>query len=196
MYMDSGVAVNVTATGESMPGTDGLAWFCVRSQPKYEHLAAATLRRNLGLDVVSPRIRFRRATIRGPVWVTESVFPNYLFARFDRGELLREVQHSLGVAGIVHFGPFCPTVPDDVVEELRSMLGEDEIRVLEQELQPGDEIKVAGGVFHGLTAVITRVMPSKTRVTILLNFLGRQTDAEVNVSSVVRVGPRFLARTA
>ena len=187
--MDSSGVVN------NAPGA-GPAWFCIRSQPKNEHLAAATLRRNLCLDVVNPRIRFRRATIRGPVWVTESVFPNYLFARFDRGELLREVQHSLGVAGIVHFGPFWPTIPEDIVEELRSMLGEDEVRVLEEELQPGDEIRIAGGVFHGLTAVVCRVMPSKTRIRVLLNFLGRQTDAEIQVSSVVRAGPRFLARTA
>src|SRR5918996_5174987 len=122
MYMDSNAAVDLAAA-VNVKTDPGPAWFCVRSQPKYEHLAAATLRRNLCLDVVNPRIRFRRATVRGPVWVTESVFPNYLFARFDRGQLLREVQHSLGVAGIVHFGPFWPTIPDDVVEELRSMLG-------------------------------------------------------------------------
>src|SRR6185503_1738788 len=145
-------------------GEQDLRWFCVRSQPKHEHVAAATLRRNLGLDVVSPRIRFRRATVRGAVWVTESVFPNYLFARFNRAETARDVQHTFGVAGIVHFGLFCPSIPDAVVEELRLLAGEGEVRVIEQELKPGDEIQLAGGVFHGLTAVVHRLMPAKARV--------------------------------
>jgi transcriptional antiterminator RfaH len=174
---------------------EGLKWFCVRSQPKHEHVAAANLRRNLGLDIVSPRIRFRRATIRGAVWVTESVFPNYLFARFNRAENARDVQHTFGVSGIVHFGLFCPSIPDDVIEELRALAG-DEVRVIEQELKPGDEIQMAGGVFHGLTAVVYRVMPAQARVALLLDFLGRETQVDVDLATVVRKGPRFLARVA
>ena len=175
---------------------EDLKWYCVRSQPKHEHVAAANLRRNLGLDIVSPRIRFRRATVRGAVWVTESVFPNYLFARFDRAETGRDVQHTFGVSGIVHFGLFCPTIPDHVVEDLRLLAGEGEIRVIEQDPQPGDEILMAGGVFHGLTAVVFRVMPAKQRVALLLNFLGRETQVDVDLAAVVRKGPRFLANVA
>jgi transcriptional antiterminator RfaH len=173
-----------------------LEWFCVRSQPKHEHVAARNLRRLLGLDVVNPRIRFRRATVRGAVWVTESVFPNYLFARFDRAESLRDVQHTFGVAGIVHFGVFWPALPDAVVDDMRSMLGPDELRVLEEELKPGDEIQIAGGAFHGLRAVVSRLMPAKARVAVLLNFLGRDTHTEIKLADVVRVGPRFLAKVA
>lgn len=173
-----------------------LEWFCVRSQPKHEHIAARNLRRLLGLDVVNPRIRFRRATVRGAVWVTESVFPNYLFARFGRGHSFPDVRHTFGVAGIVHFGPFWPVVPDAVVEDMRSMLGADELRVLDEELKPGDEIQVAGGAFHGLRAIVSRLMPAKARVAVLLNFLGRDTHTEVDLADVVRMGPRFLARVA
>ena len=42
------------------------AWFCVRSQPKHEHIAAANLRRNPDIDVLNLRIRFKRSTRRGP----------------------------------------------------------------------------------------------------------------------------------
>ena len=177
-------------------GIENLSWYCVRSQPKHEHVAAANLRRNLGLDIVSPRIRFRRATVRGAVWVTESLFANYLFARFDRAEVGRDVQHTFGVSGIVHFGHFCPTIPDEVIEELRVLAGEGEVRVIEQELKPGDEIKMAGGAFHGLTAVVFRVMPAKARVALLLNFLGRETQVDVDLAAVIRIGPRFLAKVA
>jgi hypothetical protein len=43
---------------------------------KHEHIAAAHLRR-AGIEVLLPQIRFKKATARGPVWVTEVLFPNY-----------------------------------------------------------------------------------------------------------------------
>src|SRR5256885_9917179 len=43
------------------------AWYCARTQPKHEHIAAANLRKRLGLDVFHPRLRLERATRRGAV---------------------------------------------------------------------------------------------------------------------------------
>jgi transcriptional antiterminator RfaH len=165
------------------------AWFCVRSQPKHEHIAAANLRQQLNIEVFSPRIRFRRATRRGPVWVTESLFPNYLFARFDWRSSLRLIHHAPGVAGVVHFGSRWPTIPDSVIDELRAMLGNEEFHLIGDEVEPGDEVRVSGGAFHGLEGVVTRVMPGRARVGILLEFLGRQTMVEVAIDSLVKLEP-------
>jgi transcription antitermination factor NusG len=41
-------------------------------------------------------------------------------------------------------------------------------------------------VFHGLRAVITRVMPSRERVAVLLEFLGRQTTVELPGEALIR----------
>src|SRR5262245_34061166 len=62
-------------------GVPEFGWFCLRSQPKHEHIAARHLER-MGVEVLNPRIRFQRVTRHGPVQVTEAMFPNYLFARF------------------------------------------------------------------------------------------------------------------
>ncbi len=51
-------------------------WFCVRSQAKQEHVAAANLRGHPGLEVLNPRLRFKRATVRGSAWVLEPVLPH------------------------------------------------------------------------------------------------------------------------
>ena len=89
------------------------AWFCLRSQPKHEHIAAGHLRQIEGADVFNPRMRFMRNTRLGPVTVTESMFPNYLFARFDWELLLNRVHYSPGVSGVVHFGTKWPTIPGE-----------------------------------------------------------------------------------
>jgi transcriptional antiterminator RfaH len=77
-------------------------------------------------------------------------------------------------------------VPEAVIEELRVSLGGDPVHVIREELQPGESVQIAGGVFHGLRAVITRVMPSRERVAVLLEFLGRQTTVELPSEALIR----------
>jgi len=175
----------VEKSGTSTNGHDA-AWFCVRSQPKHEHIAAANLRQYESIEVFNPLIRFKRSTRRGPVWVTEALFPSYLFARFDWKESLRLVRHTYGVAGIVHFGTKWPTVPDPVIAELQSILGTEQVKVIGDAIQPGDEVRIAGGAFHGLHGVVTRLMPARERVAVLLEFLGRQTAVEVPIDSIIK----------
>ncbi len=170
-----------------IPPGDAPAWFCVRSQPKHEHIAAARLRA-AGLEVFLPRVRFKKASVRGPVWVTETLFPNYLFARFGVAESLRLVRSAPGVSTVVNFGGQVPAVPDPVIDELRRHIGADETRVLSDQLSPNDRVQISGGVMHGLTAVVTQVMPAKERVKVLLNFLGQQTTVEVAAAALVKEG--------
>jgi transcriptional antiterminator RfaH len=164
------------------------AWFCIRSQPKHEHIAAAHLKREPGVEVYLPRIRFKRSTRRGPVWFTEALFPSYLFARFDFATRLRQLSQVRGVSGVVHFGNQWPTIPDAVIEDLRATVGSDEVHVIQNEILPGEAVEISGGAFHGLQAVVIRVMPSRDRVAVLLEFLGRQTTVEVPTDGIVRQG--------
>jgi len=163
-------------------------WFCLCSQPKHEHIAAAHLRNVTGVEVFLPRIRFKRATRRGTVWVTEALFPNYLFARFNWQKLLNEVQHARGVRGVVHFGERWPTIQEGVIEDLRRAVGTAELCVIPAQLAPGDAVEIASGNFQGLSAVVTRVMPNRERVAVLMEFLGRQTNIELPASAVIKAG--------
>ncbi len=162
------------------------SWFCLRSAPKHEHIAAAHLSRDPDMEVYLPRIRMKRATRRGPVWFTEALFPGYLFARFVLATSLRRVCHARGVRGVVHFGDRWPVVPEEAIEQLRIALGHGAVHVITNEMQPGETVRIAGGVFHGLRAVITRVMPSRERVAVLLEFLGRQTSVELPKAALIR----------
>ena len=76
-------------------------WFCLKTQPKREHLAATALRRQFGVECFSPRLRFRRMTQRGPVWFVEAMFPGYLFAKF-----IYSTQHRAVESGSVSFSSF------------------------------------------------------------------------------------------
>lgn len=167
------------------PADASVAWFCLRSQPKHEHLAAAQLATEPGIEVYLPRIRFRRPTRNGPKWFTEALFPSYLFARFNLAGGLRKIKNARGVRDVVHFGERYPTVSDASIDQLRASIGA-EIHVLKEELQPGETVHIAGGALHGLSAVVSRVMPGPGRVAVLLEFLGRQSMVELPQDAVIR----------
>lgn len=169
------------------------AWFCLKSQPKHEHIAAAHLRQTGAAEVFLPRVRFKRATRQGRAWVTEALFPGYLFARFDWQASLRLVRHSRGVSGVVHFGERWPVIPDEVIRELQQAIGDADLRVLPSEFSPGDEVKLVDGAMSGLRAVVTRLVPARERVAVLMDFLGRQTTIEVPVDYLVKEGDQRAA---
>lgn len=159
------------------------AWYCARTQPKHEHIAAASLTRNLGLEVFHPRLRMERATRRGAVNVIEPLFPCYVFVRC-LADSLDEIRYVTGISSLVHFGRKVPTVPDLVIEELRQCFESGEPMSVEDRLYPGAEVTVAEGAFLGFSGIVLRVLPARQRVQILLDFLGRTTLAEVDRKSL------------
>jgi transcriptional antiterminator RfaH len=159
------------------------AWYCARTQPKHEHIAAANLTRNLGLEVFHPRLRMERATCRGAVRVIEPLFPCYVFVRCESDQF-DEIRYVSGISSLVHFGRKIPIVPDLVIDELKQCFETEEPMDVEDRLYPGAEVTVAEGSFLGFSGIVLRVLPARRRVQILLDFLGRTTLAEVDRNSL------------
>jgi transcriptional antiterminator RfaH len=170
---------------KSVSGATDVAWFCVRSQPKREHIAAAHLRLLPDVEVFCPRLRVKKATRRGVVTFIESLFPNYLFARFDSKLLLDKIKHSPSVSTIVHFGNRLPIVPEHVINDLRIGFPENEIIDCDRHVEEGDQVTIGEGPFSGLKATVLRVMTPYQRVEVLLEMLGRVTPVIINPASLV-----------
>ncbi len=161
-----------------------MAWYCARTKPKHEHIAAANLEHHLGLEVFSPRLKIERVTRRGLVRRVEPLFPGYLFVR-TLGQTMNEIRYVSGVSTLVHFGQEIPAVPDLIIEELRQCFPEAEILAVADHINPGAEVSLADGAFRGFQAIVLRVLPARERVQVLLDILGRQTLVEVNRHSII-----------
>lgn len=167
------------------PASTGPQWYCVHCQPKHEHIAAAHLRKLEGVDVYCPRIKFKRVTRQGSVWVTEAMFPTYIFCRFDFQTMHRMVSYSQGVRNILRFGQRYAVIEDAIVESLRQHTDSAEVVVADYQIAPGDEVRIVEGIFKGLEAVVTQVLPAKERVKVLLEFLGRTMEVEIKQPAVL-----------
>ena len=162
-------------------------WFCLRAQPKREHIAAACLRHSFGVKVFSPRVRFRKHTNRGPVWFVESMFPGYLFAQFDYATFHRRVRQGPGITGFVQFGDRLGLLADELISELKARMGQDEVVEINQGFEPGQNVQIAQGPFQGLEALVTRLIAARDRVEILIEWMGRHLHAEASVADLVRL---------
>jgi len=163
-------------------------WFCVRTKPKQERVAAAQLARLAGVEVFAPRIRFRRNTKRGRVWFEEALFPGYIFARFNFEMQVRLVSSTYGVRGLVRFDGECATVPEDLIETLRAERIDDAPIVIEEpSVKVGDEAVVTDGALYGLQAVVTQVLSGGERVKILMDMMGTEIEAEIAASRLEAV---------
>jgi transcriptional antiterminator RfaH len=160
-------------------------WFCMRAEPKREHLAAIALERQFGIECLSPRLRFRKLTRRGPVWFVEAMFPGYLFAKFVYSTQHRAVESSHGIRGIVRFGDRLATLQEEIVAVLQSKVGSDEVVTIDSSLKIGQPVHIAEGPFQGLEVVVTQLLPAKERIRVLLDFLGRSLEMEVPAAKVL-----------
>ena len=168
-------------------GEPDYKWFCLRIAPKQEHVAITHLRKVFAIEVFCPRLRYQKATRTGRRWYVEALFPSYIFARFDYLTHHRGVQYCAGVSTIVHFGNKIIPIPELAVKELQMAVpaGEKEMITITPEVRTGEEVQVVEGAFAGLKAVVTRVMPARQRVAVLLEFLGRLSETEVPVATVL-----------
>lgn len=182
----------MTHSRDQLARAENSFWFCLKTQPKHEHIAAVGLRRQLDVPCFSPRLRFRKATRRGAVWFVEAMFPGYLFAQFVYRLQHRAVEHASGIQAIVHFGDNLATVDDDTVLALQERAGDEEIVTIDPEIEVGESVKIAEGPFQGLEAVVTRVLPARERVRVLLEFLGRPVETEISTPKVLPAESRAM----
>ena len=176
---------SVTQSSALLALANDPVWFCLRAEPKREHLAATAVRRQFHIECFSPRLRFRKMTRRGPVWFVEAMFPGYLFAKFAYAEQHRAVESSHGIRGIVRFGDRLATLPENIVTALQSSVGAEEVVTIDSSIKVGQPVQITEGPFQGLEVLVTHLLPAKERIRVLFEFLGRSVEMEIPTAKVL-----------
>ena len=158
-------------------------WFCLRSQTKREHIAAALLGAIEDIEVFCPRIRAYKKTKLGKKPYTEALFPAYLFAKFDAQQHYRQVIHTPGVTGIIGTGQK-RVIPEDVIRDLQRSLPETILESPDPSLAVGAQVEIIEGGLKGLQATVLAHLPAKNRVEVLLDFLGREIKVLTDYESI------------
>jgi transcriptional antiterminator RfaH len=178
----SDTQANLTSPAAALKAPDAweAQWFCLRTQPHREFFAHTFLQKLETVESFLPRIRFQGTGRRRGQWITEALFPGYIFCKFILCQQVRAVSYSPGISGLIHFGNYSPTIPFETIQQLQATFGAGEPATLNQTLKIGDRVLIESGPMQGLEGLVCRVLPGKTRVALLLEFLGQQTQIEID----------------
>lgn len=166
------------------PSPEDLRWRVVRARPKGEHLAAQHLRA-AGFPAFCPRVRHQKKTQRGPVWFVEAMFPGYLFCQYSLRESLRHVVSTAFVSSALTFMHDAGAVPDALIRDLQKEFDQNETLTVCSSLEAGETVEVVDGPMRGQAATVSRLLPGRDRVRILLEFLGGLQEVEVPLISLL-----------
>jgi transcriptional antiterminator RfaH len=163
------------------PGGAMRRWYLIHSKPGAEAEAQRHLQRQQ-YQTYLPRLvqRLRR---RGRVRLqVGALFPRYLFLRLEEGrQCLTPVRSTSGVASVVRIGARFATVPDEIIDELRSREDPDtgfHSLCLPERLERGAQVRIDGGAFSGLEGVFERAEGAE-RVVVLLTLLGEERPVQL-----------------
>ncbi|MGZ0654170.1 transcription termination/antitermination protein NusG [Coraliomargarita sp. W4R53] len=159
-------------------------WFCLRTQTKREHIAAAILNRLEEVEVFCPRISQVKKTRAGKKRFVEALFPGYIFAKFHYPTHSRQVIHSQGITRMVELGDR-RVIPERIIEDLKASLPAGIIEAPDLSIEPGAAVEVITGSLKGLNGKVLAQLPANNRIQILLEFLGQEITVDVSPNDIL-----------
>ena len=154
---------------------DTSRWYALKTKPNQEDRAV----RNLTawhVETFSPKFKARRLNqfTGAATYVTQSLFPRYIFARFSQSDLLHKVCYTRGVHSVVSFGGKPAPVDDEIMEILKVRVDDDGLVRMGEELQIGDKVVIQTGPLKSLIGIFERELKDSNRVAILLSCVSYQ----------------------
>lgn len=145
-------------------------WHAIYTKPKREDSIAIRLR-NIGIEVLNPKLKSRKYKNGQFLDVIEPLFPCYIFAEFETDKYSHLITYTRGVRYIVGKNNPMP-VFDEVITGIRENMGEEGLIVIKPpDLKHGDKVIIKEGPFKDFYGIFERETRGPDRVMILLSAL-------------------------
>lgn len=157
-------------------------WYLVQCKPKQDGRAQENLERQ-GYVCSRPLLRRERVSRGRRQFITESLFPGYLFVHLPEGANWAPLRSTKGVSRMVAFGGSPLGVASGLVHALqeRGNLG------VVPTYHAGDKVVILDGDFSGFESIFM-AMDGEERAILLINMLSRQRQIVVPLSCLGEVG--------
>lgn len=167
---------------------DDINWYTLRTHLHQEDRADSNLRAR-GIETLNPKIKERRLNqfSGAPTYFTKSLFPRYMFARFQASNTLQKIRLIRGVHSIVSFGSEPARVDDDAIALIKSRIHEDGFVRIDEEFNAGDKVLVKAGLLKSLVGIFERKIKADDRVMILLAAISYQGHVLIERSLLEKV---------
>lgn len=166
-------------------------WHVLLTQPQMERKAAARLIADrIKVYLPEETIWARRGVRRKKVEQRRPMFRGYLFVKIGTNDEFATARNVNGVHNFLRFGNDLAVVPPAAMERIHQveqvLLTPSDLRGPSSIFKPGERVRVTEGPFEDFTADIIR-LDDEERITVLLNFLGRQTPMKIYAEHVEKL---------
>jgi transcriptional antiterminator RfaH len=166
---------------------DDAEWYAVRTKRNEEVRAEVNLR-SWQVQTFAPKLReLSTSTYGGNHYVSKPLFTSYIFARFNLGKQLHNVNYTRGVRSVVSFGGNPIRIDDNIIDLIKERLDEDGFVRLGEELTRGDMVTIKFGPLKSLVGIFQKRIKETDRVKILLNAVSYQNHVLLDREMIEKV---------
>jgi len=162
------------------------SWFVIQTKPKKERAAARFLEQG-AIEVFFPKMEAVSIVYGTSRKVVKSLFPNYIFARFDPFKSFRLVNWSRGVSRVVGFQNGPAPIDDEIIELIKRRVDKKGVVKKALHLKAQDPVRVRSGPLKDLMGIFERWVSDEGRVKVLLNLLNYTARAELHYSQLEKL---------
>jgi transcriptional antiterminator RfaH len=150
-------------------------WYVVHTNPKQEERANNNLRA-WGVETLNPKLRMRRFNqfTGAPSYISQPLFPRYIFAKFNACRQLPKIWFTRGVHEIVSFGGKPASVDEDIIRLIHDRIDNNGFVQIGDDLKCGDKVVVKAGPLRNFSGIFERELKEKDRVIVLLTAISYQ----------------------
>jgi transcriptional antiterminator RfaH len=155
--------------------SDSRQWYVLHTHLKQEERANENLTL-WGVETLHAKIKTRRFNefTGAPTYITQPLFPRYIFARFNAREQLSKVRFTRGVQSVVCFGESPAAVDQNIIDIIRARIDENGFVKTNDELKPGDKVVIGSGALRNLIGIFEHEIKGSDRISILLTAIEYQ----------------------
>jgi len=152
-------------------------WYAIYTKPGRED-SVAFLLKNIGIDVLNPKLQSKKYKKNKLIEVVETLFPCYLFAEFDKERYAHLITYTRGVRYIV--GKKDPViVHEEVIDRIKEGMEEDGIIVVKPlGFEKGNTVLIKDGPFKDFCGIFEREIKGPERVMIFLSTLNYRLELD------------------
>ncbi len=161
-------------------------WYVIQTKPKKEEEATLYLSTK-GVEIFSPIMETfttRNARIAKEL---KSLFPGYIFGKFDLERNYPLVRWARGVKCLLSFGGYPTPISEAIVEIIKERTDARGVVRVKGDYQPNEVVRVKTGPLKDFLGIFERWVSDSERVRILLNLIGYQPSIELHYSMIEKV---------
>ncbi|WP_346795967.1 transcription termination/antitermination NusG family protein [Halomonas sp. Bachu 37] len=164
-------------------------WYAVQCKGGESFRAEDNLA-NQGFNVFHPILRRQRKRNSRLEWITEPLFPYYLFIELDQvTSNWRPIRSTRGVLRLLSFGNNPAPVPSELIQLLQGATITPEAPDI-PEFAPGETIHIEEGPFAGQGATFVEYLAKQksgeARAIVLLDLLNRPQRLEISLAQLLK----------